>query len=914
MTFYINRPPACDSFAVTPTDGVAFSVAQSPFFYSFSPFDPDETRVLGLMSYQVYRVDLSSQLDVDLTGEVGQTRGNLGALPTGDASNSFLLTVGVRAWDRFRASSTASVQVVAAPPAGGVTLEQLQAYYVAVDSISRDDTQTLMIATSNVMSTLASQYVDTIGAQSSPPLQNFVQFYAAYAPLKKYMVERVLAKQGNLRAGVLADFLAMAMADYSTLDQVTVLSVLQTLQQLMQEADAELWQDVKGDPHVLQSVVYIIQQAFHATAMAYVSGLTEASVPVQPPTGAIYYDLSATTVTNTSSPELMLSTSNAVLSTLLNHLSDVILLPGDVLGLNYNRSLSGVVAKADLASSPLTTITFDAELYWASQVSLNRSAFPAELLDDENAILTITLLQLDGWGDQLSHPSFDIFPTIYLNISAASQAFPTTYPESAVNVSITYDERACDDGWVNAGQFRLYVAPSARHCNLSCAVFDPSTAQFSNASSQVRTVAWDYDGTTITCEVRGPGLYTILKDSLYLNAINDSLPQGIVTAVTTLEGVPTQLTQSLTNFTAQIVSDVSYLLDIPPVRVGAVTAVTASSSNSTWDVSFKILGASDISTQSSYSLMDSLRTSGFLNTSHTRAFRYNLMPSIACLNSDGQRVTGSDCDPGATSQSVTRVEIIAIAVVVGFFGTLCMGVVLFFCCRQLKYWWDRHDFRQTAVDDDTEMAGIGSTDEFGGAKSARERAADNRRRRSGRVSWYNKDVETAASYTYSRNSRPSMSDSGSGKRAAFRVRSDSRGSEDGDLKLDDVEVVGGEGDVNAEDLAEIGLVIDGADDEDSYVMDGHKVKTVKQVKEVDGEELSIDDSAMSRSRGSSLGSREYSQSGGSRNSVGSVNDDAPLALTYSAQEEPSVSRRSEGEPTTPRTPGSGGRKAFIYQK
>ena len=47
MTFYINRPPVCDSFAVTPTTGVAFSAALSPFFYSFSPFDPDETRVLG---------------------------------------------------------------------------------------------------------------------------------------------------------------------------------------------------------------------------------------------------------------------------------------------------------------------------------------------------------------------------------------------------------------------------------------------------------------------------------------------------------------------------------------------------------------------------------------------------------------------------------------------------------------------------------------------------------------------------------------------------------------------------------------------------------------------------------------------------------------------------------------------------
>ena len=241
----------------------------------------------------------------------------------------------------------------------------------------------------------------------------------------------------------------------------------------MQAADAELWQDVKGDPHVLQSVVYIIQQAFHATSMAYVSGLTEPSVSLLPPAGAIYYNLSSTTVIDASSPELMLSTSNAALSTLLDHLSDVILLPGDVLGLNYNRSLSGVVAKADPASSPLTTVTFDAELYWASQVSLMGAAFPA-VLKDPNAILTITLLQLDGWGDQLSHPSFDIFPTIYLNISAASQSFPSTYPQGAVNISISYDQRACDDGWVNAGQFRLYVEPSARHCYLSCAVFDPS--------------------------------------------------------------------------------------------------------------------------------------------------------------------------------------------------------------------------------------------------------------------------------------------------------------------------------------------------------------------------------------------------------------------------------------------------------
>ena len=913
MTFYINRPPVCDSFAVAPTSGVAFSVDESPFFYSFSPFDPDETRVLGLMSYQVYRVDLSSLLDVDLTGEVGQTRGNLGALPTGDPSASFQLTVGVRAWDRFRASSTFAVQVVAAPPVGGVTLEQLQQYYVQVDSVSRDDTLTLMIATANVMSTLASAYVDTIGAQSVPQVANFVQFYQAYAPLKKYMLQRVLAKQDNVRAGVLADFLAMAMADYASMDQVSVLSVLQTMQSLMQADDMELWQDVKGDPHVLQSVVYVIQQAFHATAMAYVSGLTEASVDVLAPVDAIPYTLPASGVPSSSSAALMFSTSSAVLSTLLTHLADVILLPGDVLGLNYNRSLSGVVAKADLGSSPVTTILFDAELYWTSQLSINGSAFPTKLVEDPNAILTLTLLQLDGWGDQLTHPSFDIFPTIYLNISAASQPFPNPYPDSAVTIAISYDQRACDDGWVNAGQFRLYTDPnpSTCHCYLSCAVYDPLLAEFTNASlSQVRTVAWDCQANVITCEVRGPGLYTILKDDLFEDAINSSLPQGIVTVVTTLEGAPLQLTHNLSNLTAQLARDVSFLLDIPPVRVSDVQASPQSSGNGTWDVSFQILGPTLISAQDSYDLMDTLRGLSFRDTSHTLALRYNLMRSIACLL-NGQRTINSNCYPGASTTSVTRIEIIAIAVVVGFFGTLCMGVALFFCCRQLKYWWDRHDFRQTSVDeDDTEMA---NTD--GGPRSARERAADSRRRRSNRVSWYNKDVETAASYTYgdSRNSRPSLSDSGSGKRAAFRVRSDSRGSEDGELKLDDVEVLSREGDVNAEDLAEIGLVIDGADDEDSYVMDGHKVKAVKQVREVDGEELSIDDSAMSRSRGSSLGSREYSQSGASRNSTGSIADDGPLALTYPAQEEPSVSRRSDGEPTTPRTPGSGGRKAFVYK-
>ena len=208
------------------------------------------------------------------------------------------------------------------------------------------------------------------------------------------------------------------------------------------------------------------------------------------------------------------------------------------------------------------------------------------------------------------------------------------------------------------------------------------------------------------------------------------------------------------------------------------------------------------------------------------------------------------------------------------------------------------------------MSGIGAT----GAMSARERAEESRRRRSNRVSWYNKDVESAAAYTYSRNSRAGSVGSDSGKRAAFRVRSDSRGSEDGELQLDDVQVVGGAAEVDLEDLAEIGLVMDGDDGgEDSYVMDGKKVKAVKQVREVDGEELSIDDSAMSRSRGSSLGSREYSQSG-SRASVSA--NEGPLALTYAAQDEPSQSGRSERDvepttPTTPRTPG--GRKALIYK-
>ena len=898
MTFYINRPPVCDSFAVNPSSGVAFSGELSPFTYSFSPFDPDESRVLALMTYQVYRVDLSSQLQVDLTGEVGQTRGNLGALPTGDPSNTFQLTVGVRAWDRYRAQSLTTVTVVSTPPASGLTLQALQAYYVSVDSISRDDTMTLMIATANVMSALSSSYVDTIAAQSTPPLPNFQQFYDAYAPLKRYMVERVLDKQANVRAAVLADFLAVVMSDYSTLDQQTVVNILQALLALMEAQDEELWNDVQGDPHTLQSVVYVIQQAFHATAMANVKGLTQASVASTPPNGSLPFTFGTDyTAVGAVDEADMFQMTNTVLTSLLSHLSSLILLPGDILGLNYNRSLSGVVAKVDMTSSPVTSVAFTADPYWASQVSIIAANVPSSSVE----VVDVTLLQLDGWGDRIS---FDIFPTFYVAINASTEnpnsPFPTSYPTGSVTLTITYDQRACDDGWVNAGQFRLFVDAEQSHCNLTCASYDAALGQFT-AVSGVQTL--QRTDTSITCQLDGPGLYTILKDDLYAPAPNASLPSGIVTAVTTLIKVPS----TLTNLSAQVVSDVSFLLDIPPLRVADV--VTTAQSDGSYAVQFKLLGATMISPQDSYTLMDTLRGLGFLTTSHTFAYRLAQMSSIACLDSSGSQVHGSNCRPGDSSTTVTKVEIIAIAVVAGFFGTLCCGVVLFFCCRQMKDWWDRHDFRPASLDDDTEMSGVGAT----GAMSARERAEQSRLRRSNRVSWYNKDVESAAAYTYSRNSRAGSVGSDSGKKAAFRVRSDSRGSQDGELQLDDVQVVGGAGEVDLEDLAEIGLVLDGDDGgEDSYVMDGKKVKAVKQMREVDGEELSIDDSAMSRSRGSSLGSREYSQSG-SRASVSA--NEGPMALTYPAQDEPSQSGRSDVEPTTPITPRTpGGKKAFMYTK
>jgi len=213
------------------------------------------------------------------------------------------------------------------------------------------------------------------------------------------------------------------------------------------------------------------------------------------------------------------------------------------------------------------------------------------------------------------------------------------------------------------------------------------------------------------------------------------------------------------------------------------------------------------------------------------------------------------------------------------------------------------------VEDDTEM--VGGANEYGGVLSTREMSEESRRRRSTRVSWYNKDVENAAAYEYSRNAR---SRSGSGKQAAFRVRSDSRGSDDG-LQLDDVQVVGGDGDVSVDDLAEIGIVMDAgngtADDEDSYVMDGHKVKAVKQVREVDAEDVGIDDSAMASGR-SQLSSREFSRSERSEESVSrhsvSEMDNAPVSLQYQAE----VSQSRAERPTTPHTPRSG-KKAFIYK-
>ena len=903
VTYYINRPPLCDSFAISPAAGVAFSDLSSPFFYSFVPFDPDETRALALMTYQLYRLDLASSLSVDLTGEVGQTRGSIGALTTGDPSNGFQLTVGVRAWDRYRAVSETPMAVVSAPAAGGVNMSVLQAYYVAVDSVSRDDSLTLMVATGNIFSALSSGYVDTIATQSGLP--NFAAFYTAYAPLKKYMLRRVLGNYANIRAAVLVDFLAVALSDYSTLDQVSVSAALSMLELLMtEEGGEELWNDVQGDPSVLESVVYCIQQSFHASALAW-ANLSSTSVPSTPPSGTLPAAL-ADVRDSITAAELFTQTTD-VLDLLLTHLTAQILLPGDVLGLNYNRSLSGIIAKVQPQPGVNDFVTFPAT-YFQSSASISSSALQ---LSNSSAELVVTLLQVDGWGDRIS---FDIFPTVFLNIQQAGNDLPF-YAAGAVNFTIGYDPRACYDGWVNAGRFRFSAGSTPAPCFLSCAVYDQASNSFVNGTAGpvngsallVQTLAWDVQNDLITCAVSGPGFYTILKTNVQELPPNSSLPEGIVSVQTTLTGL---LPAEQSNLTQQALADIAYLLDIPPARVGSLSAQMDASdpSGETFSVFFSILGATTPSPQASSQLYATLSQMTILDTSHTERLRFMVMAATECL---------LGCSGSGSTGGMSEMEIIAIAVVVGFFGTLIFGVLLGLCCRQLKYWWDRHDFSPASLDEDTEMTGGA---QYGGVMSGKEASEESKRRRSTRVSWYNKDVENAAGYEYSRRSR---SQSDSGKQAAFRIRSDSRGSEDDGLQLDDVQVVGGEdADVSVDELAEIGIVLDEAADgqENSYVMDGKKVKAVKQLQEVDAEDMGVDDSGMGGGRSRSAGSREFSRSDSGRESSAnsrsgraslSEAEAGPASIQYQAEPSQSREERDRPDPTTPRTPG-GGKRQFFY--
>ena len=513
------------------------------------------------------------------------------------------------------------------------------------------------------------------------------------------------------------------------------------------------------------------------------------------------------------------------------------------------------------------------------------------------------MAQLDGWGDRLS---FDIFPTVLVAIASTEPppAVDESYPANSVSLTFGYDQRNCDDGWANSGKFRFSLGAEQADCQqLTCAKYLPDSQTFSTAKTDVISHTWNKAANTFECLLSSPGYYTVIKANPPIMLPNTSRTDQIVTARLTLTTLPAELQNDTARMMELAAQDLTFLLDVPPARI-QVTGVSPSADGSAGDrdVQFKIFGGFNTSVTPAATLFAAFVKLNIDNTSHTDLFRSMAIGKSQCE---------SGCSPAGGGSKFSETEIIAIAVVVGFFGTIILGVLLTLCCCQMKYWWDRHDFRPAQVDeeDETEL-GIGASSAYGGVQSARERQDDSKRRRSTRVSWYNKqDVETAASYSYKGNSRNSRSNSASesGKAPVFRVRSDSRGSVEDGLQLDEVEVVGGAEDVSLDDLAEIGIVMDGVDgtaaDEDSYVMDGHKVKAVKQMKEVDAED--VDDSKFSRSRSASQ-LTEYSANSdaGQEDSVNSRN-------SRNSVSEVGANPDDDATPRTPRTPG-GGKRAFYY--
>ena len=784
------------------------------------------------------------------------------------------------------------------------TLSSLLNYWSRADNAdSKSNSSLLLSASVNLFGYMTSPTVDSIAAASSPSVVNFISFYNYWAPYKKFIVGRGLSLQSSSPTADFVSFLAAAMNDYSTLDQQTVQTVLETMQSIM--GNGALWSVI--DPITASSAttrenaMFVLQQCYHATSLAQAELSNISVAQTKPPqsTNAATYNFN---VTNVNAAE-MFTLTDLALRTLLGHLltSAVITPKFGLASLNYNRSLTAAVARVELPINGTESIPLETPYDFSTLLTITK-AYPTPAA---NTTLYVEVAQVDGWGDRLS---YDLFPTVLVSLSSTLNSPLTqdvSYPAGAVSVTFEYTQQNCDDGWVNSGRFRFQVGSSG-NCQLSCARYDTSLHSFVNSTVGV----WNTENNTIQCIVTQPGYYTVLKENLPVPAPSTNRTDGIVTVRATLKSLPVSLDNSTQQLSQLAADDVTYLLDVPPTRiiVTAVNQQTANASAADFDVEFQILGATDKSTTSAMDLFEAFVALSIESTSHTDRLSYMAPPLSTCL---------SGCSSSSGS-SMSTTEIIAIAVVVGFFGTIIVGVLLALCCVQMKYWYDRHDFRPAQVDeDDTELAGASA--EYGGVMSARQRQEESKKRRSTRVSWYNqKDIETAAAYTYSRNSR-SNSASESGKAPVFRVRSDSRGSMDGDeLKLDDVEVVGGVDEVSLDDLAEIGIVLDGkenAADEDSYVMDGHKVKAVKQVQEVDAE--NVDDSRLARSRSASQLSEyshnsqsAHSDSGressvNSRNSVSGAGE-APLSVQYQANEDPAT-------PRTPRTPG-GGKRAFYYNK
>ena len=797
-------------------------------------------------------------------------------------------------------------------PGDDASLLNLLGYWSRADnSYSKSNSSMLLSASALLFNYTASPTVDSIAAASSPAILNFRSLYDFWAPYKKYIVGRGLALQTGSQAVSSADFvafLAAAMNDYSTLDQVTVQTVLVTMQKMM--SSGALWNatdPIGADPSVLSDATFVLQQCYHATSLAQAE-LSNVSIAQTKPPASTSTASYTYTVTGVNSG-LMFNTTDAALSTLLDHLLTAEPHPfisprfGQI-PLNYGRSLTAAVARVELPINGSSSMSISTPYDFSTSLTIAHNAYPTAAA---NTTLYVEMAQVDGWGDRIS---FDLFPTVRVSLSSDNKALAPTPTYSAGTVSLTfqYTQQNCDDGWVNSGRFRFSVGATTGNCALSCAKYVSAQQDFSNATMYVTQGTWNKLNNTIQCNLTGPGYYTVLKDNLPVATPNTTRTDGIVTVRATLKSLPTSL-DNMTQLMQLAASDVTYLLDVPPTRIN-VTAINPQAVNASAgdvDVEFQILGATDASSPSSTDLFEAFVALSIGSTSHTDRFLYMAPSSTSCL---------LGCS-GSSGGGMSHTEIVAIAVVVGFFGTIIVGVLLALCCVQMKYWYDRHDFRPAQVDEeDTELGGVGAASEYGGAMSARQRKEESKKRRSTRVSWYNKqDIESAAAYTYSRNSR-SNSASESGKAPVFRVRSDSRGSVDGDdLKLDDVEVVGGVEEVSLDDLAEIGIVLDGqqnAADEDSYVMDGHKVKAVKQVHEVDAD--NVDDSHLARSRSASqlseysrnsqseAGSREGSVN--SRNSVSAAGE-APLSVQYQG-EDPNT-------PHTPRTPG-GGKKAFYYNK